>query len=624
LTILCWHSRCAQPENPDTATVCQHCGHALLLSDRYRIQRVIGQGGFGRTLLATDLHLSPPRPCIIKQHLPPKLAGDLAIDWSARFQQEAERLRVLGEHPQIPALLDFFEVAGEQFLVQAYIPGDNLEQQLAQGCFTEAQVRKLLQDILPVLQFVHDHQVIHRDVKPANLIAPPDGRATVLVDFGASKYAQHPDVLGKTGTVIGSPGYVAPEQALGKAVFASDLYSLGVTCIHLLTGVHPFDLYSITSDRWQWREAVQSPVSLVLARILDRMLARGLRERYATVTEVLADLNRKPQLGPGKRRSPTQEQQRKTSLKVENPQIVGHCQQVLPHPQTLVTALAISPNGRAIATGTSDRVIRLWDAATGELLHSFTKRLGFWGQGHSDRLVGLAFSPNGQFLYSSSQDGDIRCWDLATYQLVYRLESPGWLTTTALLTLDGTLLISGGGDGRIQLWDAAQRQLLHTLGHHQDRVTSLAISPDSQQLFSGSWDATVRLWDLPSGRLRQTLTAPTHKITALAYTAASQQIISGDATGQVMGWAPQQASQGLPLTALGSEITALATTDRHPWVAMGSSDGTLIIWDVQQRIPIGQLRHSWGVRQAIFAATSDRLITSSDDETVRIWTIHPA
>ena len=134
---------------------------------------------------------------------------------------------------------------GQPYLVQQFIDGQDLEKELAnEGKFNQHQIRELLLSLLPVLDFLH-HQsvpVIHRDIKPANIIRRRGDRELILVDFGAAKQATH-TMLAKTGTTIGSPEYVAPEQARGKPAFASDIYSLGVTCIFLLTQVSPFDLF---------------------------------------------------------------------------------------------------------------------------------------------------------------------------------------------------------------------------------------------------------------------------------------------------------------------------------------------------------------------------------------------
>ena len=120
-------------------------------------------------------------------------------------------------------------------IVQTFIDGQNLEQELeVEGAFNESKIRHLLRDLLPVLQFLHENHVIHRDIKPSNIIRRGSDGKLVLVDFGTARYVTG-TFLARTGTVIGSAAYIAPEQLMGKAVYASDLYSLGVSCIHLLT-----------------------------------------------------------------------------------------------------------------------------------------------------------------------------------------------------------------------------------------------------------------------------------------------------------------------------------------------------------------------------------------------------
>jgi len=254
------------PQNSQLQFHCASCGASLLLADRYCALKPVGQGGFGRTFLAIDEYQSDKPRCIIKQFCPPRLNSKTATDL---FQAEAERLKSLGSHPQIPTFIDYIEQGGQQYIIQEFIAGSNLEQQLKhEGPFNETQISHLLLDILPVIKFVHENRVIHRDIKPENIIRRSSDDKLVLVDFGAAKHATG-TALAITGTTIGSVGYTAPEQIMGKATFASDLYSLGVTCIHLLTEVEPFELYSFSEDAWVWRDYLTSPVGDRLGHVLD-------------------------------------------------------------------------------------------------------------------------------------------------------------------------------------------------------------------------------------------------------------------------------------------------------------------------------------------------------------------
>ena len=275
--------------NPLDTKFCSQCRTRLLIQDRYRALRVIGQGGFGKTFLAQD-EGKPSKPkCVIKQFI----YDDPATLREAQrlFEQEAVRLDDLGKHPQIPELLAHCEQEGRQYLVQEFIDGENLLQELNRaGRFSEAKIKELLLDLLPVLQFIHAGQVIHRDIKPENVIRRRSDGRLVLVDFGAAKVATE-TALQRTATMIGSPEYTAPEQARRKPVYASDIYSLGMTCLYLLTKIAPFDLFSDSENKWVWRQFLNGIlISDEFGRILDKMI-EPLVSRYQKVEDVLQDLN---------------------------------------------------------------------------------------------------------------------------------------------------------------------------------------------------------------------------------------------------------------------------------------------------------------------------------------------
>ncbi|MEM1171398.1 MAG: serine/threonine-protein kinase [Cyanobacteria bacterium P01_H01_bin.35] len=328
----CFNPTCKKPQNSPKAEICQNCNSPLLLipqeietkkiipsldnnskitnQSHYRILKLIGYGGFGRTFLAVDEANTPEKVCVIKQFFPQNKNyhqnyptssektsgnGELQVKTISEkavelFQQEAQQLKTLGSNPQIPELFQYFQQDEQQYLVQEYIEGKNLAQELQEkGVFAEAKIRELLNDLLPVLQFVHKSQVIHRDIKPENIIRRTTGKL-VLVDFGAAKLVEKKG-LPQTGTIIGSAAYTAPEQLMGKAVFASDLYSLGVTCIHLLTQVSPFDLFDSRNSKWVWRDYLKVSVSEELGRILDKMLQGATNRRYHSAAAIMRHLN---------------------------------------------------------------------------------------------------------------------------------------------------------------------------------------------------------------------------------------------------------------------------------------------------------------------------------------------
>ena len=287
----CFNPDCIEPENLTNEEFCLRCNASLLLKNRYRGLKIIGQGGVGRTLLAVDEQNNEGELyCVIKQLYLSNNSGDPETV-NRLFKTEADTLDKLGQHPQIPQLYDYFELDKHQYLVQEWIEGDNLRQLIAkQGIFSDRGITQLLANLLPVLAYVHQLGVVHRDIKPENIICSSNGKL-ILVDFGTSAKII-PSSLHQTRTIVGSPEYIAPEQLRGKATISSDIYSLGVTCLYLLTGISPFDLYSDREDTWVWRDYLgDNSIDAQLAQIIDKMIARATSQRYQSTHQILQDLS---------------------------------------------------------------------------------------------------------------------------------------------------------------------------------------------------------------------------------------------------------------------------------------------------------------------------------------------
>ncbi|MDX2096849.1 MAG: CHASE2 domain-containing serine/threonine-protein kinase [Leptolyngbyaceae cyanobacterium bins.59] len=264
----------------------------FLLAQRYKLLKVLGSGGFGLTYLAEDTQRPGYPTCVVKHLLPAR--SDTRFLQTARrlFRTEAEILEKLGSHDQIPQLLASFEENDRFYLVQEFIEGTSLADELLENHpWPEARVILLLKDVLEVLSFVHSYHVIHRDIKPSNLIQRKRDGKLVLIDFGAVKQ-MHPQMAsGQTGdtVAIGTRGYAPPEQLAGHPGLNSDLYSLGMIAIQALTGVSPQQLIPNTeSGDVQWRHLVT--VDEQLATILDRMVRYYFTDRYGSAIAVLQDL----------------------------------------------------------------------------------------------------------------------------------------------------------------------------------------------------------------------------------------------------------------------------------------------------------------------------------------------
>lgn len=269
------------------------------LGGRYKLINHLGEGGFGQTFLAEDLHLPGHPRCVVKQ-LKPQVTDAESLQTARRlFDMEANVLYKLGNHEQIPRLLAHFEDGQDFYLAQEFIAGEMLSRELVEGQpWSEANVVTLLQDIVQVLTFVHQHHVIHRDIKPSNLIRRQEDGKIVLIDFGAVKQVSTQWVnaqMGMTRTIaIGTQGYMPTEQLAGNPHFSSDIYAVGMIGIQSLTGIYPSRLgIDLQSGEIDWHNYA-THVGSELVEILDRMVRYDFRTRYPTALEALAALQSLP------------------------------------------------------------------------------------------------------------------------------------------------------------------------------------------------------------------------------------------------------------------------------------------------------------------------------------------
>lgn len=265
-----------------------------LLAARYQITKVLAQGGFGQTYLAEDTHRPGNPICVVKHLMPARRDGKFLQVARRLFQTEAKILEVLGQHEQIPQLLAYLEEKDEFYLVEEYIQGVPLTDELpADKRVGEKVVVNLLAEILEILAFIHQHQVIHRDIKPSNIIRREKDDRLVLIDFGAVKQIQPPSSTETEDptVAIGTRGFAPPEQLAGYPRPASDIYAVGMIGIQALTGILTQQLpRDEETGSIVWRPLAHT--SNELADILDRMVSYHFSDRYPSAIAVLKDLNR--------------------------------------------------------------------------------------------------------------------------------------------------------------------------------------------------------------------------------------------------------------------------------------------------------------------------------------------
>jgi serine/threonine protein kinase len=272
-----------------------------IINNRYKIVKVLGEGGFGKTFLAEDTHLPSGRFCVIKQLKPVTNNPQIYKMVQDRFGREAAILEDLGNsNNRIPKLYAYFSEQDNFYLVQEYIEGKTLTNKVqTEGVMNESAVREILKSLLYVLNFVHSRHIIHRDIKPDNIILRNSDNIPVLIDFGAVRESMGTVVNSQgnptSSIVIGTPGFMPPEQAAGRPVYSSDLYSLALTMIYLLTGKMPHELETdFRTGSIIWHQYAMN-VSPNLRMVLDRAiaynpgvsLAPSQEARYATAREMI-------------------------------------------------------------------------------------------------------------------------------------------------------------------------------------------------------------------------------------------------------------------------------------------------------------------------------------------------
>ena len=644
-SVLCWHPACGEVNHPQNLAFCGRCGTQLRLADRYYAIRQLGQGGSGRTLLAIAL----PSPSatldamrvVVKQFSAPwlvqpgadpvgsallsRVSATTSLCLPARMQTMLHCWQHLDPHSQIPALLDYFEQTGYFYLIQTYVPGENLTMVMASGqSFTPIAISYLLTGLLPVLHRMHTHGIIHRDIKPANIIwrpaiTPESPAAYALVDWSTAtsfvasdgtKVAADRIMVGAIEwgpMAIGSPEYTAPEQLRGWANPASDLYSLGVTCIHLLTGISPFALFDSLENRWLWRKFWPPEVTprlsesrvAVLFNLLDRLIAPDLTQRFTSAAAALAALPAKPtpivKIPP----SPTPTWQ------------VG--QTLHGHQGLFAKVNAVAMAQATLASASDDRTIRLWELPSGKAVGVLT--------GHTHFVQAIAFAPqDSDILVSGSRDRTLKQWYWPESRVTHTLIGHTQAILTVCFTPDGRQIISGSADKTLKLWDRQTGELNRTLTGHRLAVTAIVVIPGQPTLIaSASTDTTIKLWNLDTGALVQTLTGHTAAIRAIAISPNGTWLASSGEDRTIYLW-NLVTQQRRELSGHSWPVSALRFMPAGETLVSGSWDHSLKLWHVDTGQLLQQLTgHTNSVSSLAIAPDARYIVSGSYDTTLKVW-----
>lgn len=566
-----------------------------LLTGRYLILENLGTGGFSETYLARDKYLPQHPLCVVKQL---KLPAQSKIPLSmARqlFEAEAHLLGQLGQnYAQIPTLFAYAHEQDSTYLVQEYIEGDTLAAWVnSPKPFSPKKAIALLLQLLPVLNYIHSHNVIHCDITPSNLIYRRRDSKIVLIDFGA---ASKTDQQTTPPLLIGTPGYIPDEQCLGMPQINSDLYALGILIIHLLTKADPRQFkQDLISGELDWQHYLKLSLPANLMTILNRLVRSRVSDRYQDASEVLADL-----------------EQWRTAQRPRSNRSLNVQRMIIPMTTMLFCGALVSQFPKLSQQATST-IAQLEQQILPQTANHLTMLRELSMKPGIDRLL---IAPNKRTMVSVGSDRQLRLWSLPDGKQTTTLPNDKVPITTLAISSDSRFLVSGREDGTLQLWDINRGRLLQQFTGHQKSVIAIAISPDLKIVTSSSKDRTVRQWNLQTGTLIRTLNSPTSEITAIAYPTLSDRLITASRDRKLQVWNLRDGQVDRTFSGHTDEIVGLQIVNDHTLISFGKDRG--MMWDLK-RETLAQVLPEASADSIMVSKCKRNIMTVHSNGSIRAW-----
>ncbi len=586
----------------------------------YRLLRLLGRGGFATVYLGEHIYLNTLAAIKV-------LDAHLSSEGVDQFREEARTIAHL-EHPHIVRVLDFGVEETTPFLVMGYAPNGTLRQLHPTGTrVPPSTIITYVKQAAAALYYAHTQKLIHRDVKPENMLLGRNSEV-LLSDFGLAMgtYSSSRD---SPRDASGTIAYMAPEQARGKPRPASDQYALAIAVYEWLCGARPFNgSYEEIAVQHVLHEPpslcrFHSGISPAMEVVVLKALVKDPHQRFATVQDFADALEQAHSTGmlpggitpsltpPTHDETSSEDALHRASTRTDRTQTPaihaiawspdrrriasgGHDRTVRVWDVTTalvsliyrghvagVTTLAWSHDGQRIASASLDKTVQVWDAANGQKIASY--------DGHSGMIHAVAWSPDGQSIASASgggQDKAVQLWNASTGAHIYTYPDHTYWVRAVAWSPDGKWIASGSLK-EVQIWNAASGHKISSFRGHEGWVRALAWSPDGKHIASTSEDKAVQVWEVARGRLISTYRGHNEWVSSIAWSSDGKHIVSISKDALVQVWdveypqhilSSRTSSHGLSFHAHPSSTHAVVwlPDDRH--IASACGDGSVQVW----------------------------------------------
>jgi serine/threonine protein kinase len=631
----------------------------------YQVVAPLGHGGMAAVYKAYQPAMDR---YVALKILPRQLALD--PEFVGRFEQEAKVIAKL-QHPHILPVHDFGEADGYTYIVMPFVDSGTLADLMKRGPLPLDRIIGVMKQVGDALNYAHSRGIVHRDVKPSNVLVDASGNC-LLTDFGISKIVESSARFTVTGSLVGTPAYMSPEQAKGMAVDQrSDLYALGVILYEMATGQVPYTaetplavVIKHINDPLPLPRTMQPNLPEAVERVILKSLAKDPAERYASAAEMVAALQTAPDLSVSRTPLSTAVEMAPALSPVSTPP--ASTTLAPPPPKTalrfsmrvlgLAGIAVLTLIGAGVLFGAVPLMLALVTTATPTITATLTSppltatsaptptfthtptplptatpiptpdvalfvELGRWQA--PGEVRSLAWSPDGTRLALGLNDSTVRIWDAATGSEQFKLDEDEFPVLRVAWSPNGRRLAFGGDDGVVRIWNAETEAVEFALTGHSDNMLNLAWSPDGMRLVSTGDDFIVRVWDAVNGQPLQVLTGHSGSVWGAAWAPDGSRFATSAFDGQIRIW---DAATGKALHVLDGRqdwVMSLSWSADGTRLASAGTNGLVRIWDPDTGTEVGSVSSPekgwlWSVA---WSPSGGQVVTSGKDGIVRVWEV---